>query len=895
MDGGFEIDKMRKRPRSGEKRHERQKKSIDQESSALPTEEEISSCPYVNLERMLDRITVSKDRLRLSPNAMRALCDRILSAEREETSRLQHGHGVESTNIHHDVHFKLYPALCATFSANPVHKTEKASDKQEFVRDDFYAKAITAFDDASWKHPQDSDIVTMFYKSVIPGIDPERLFEENLKKYTQRRDENNERVATKENALSLHRRERAEYFRLSSWQDALRSFVSTKAPPDVAQVFADRIAENMRGDSRSLQKMTNTMRTFTALGYETSRSFEHYSEEKKAEVLRRQRTMLELVSDNPAQNYLMHLIATEDLQKFQSNFPKPLEVPDLTDFASHLPFQISKDKYAILTKGDDGELMLVASRPEEYAKIASLFRQLDNARPAYEQATAEREGILAPYWGSDIANWPYDIHEVWNSSTPAEDTYHNIQQEIRRFFFENREKNPSASVYSGIPRLDRAINTRDLVLDKDNANGNQNDDALAEQVYFSELIRNQVGREFGVSLKDLSIREQFYLFEVVRGKTVGDIAPIMEFSREYGANGLRTFLVTAGDEQLRDKVFAFAKEVPEEEARKVFEAYGKLVGSIDSVGDYLRDAFGHTGEKATQEVTNRMLERGRSILAEASEHKNNLDQLNALVASTQAENALFLEAFKTIKNEGTLKLEDVVAVRSSIVPGQWVLNDKKLLDAVDGVYARNYPPERAAILLDRFHQDLSVPGARFYLISHIFEEKEIPIAFMLTAEKGESTYVSALNVEQEFSSARPGKILMDKIAEIARSGRIIEASATQDIARGYIALGCVADKIIHEDDGSIRFHVRGSRQISALLQSRDKNTYGTGRLVGMASETFDRERPIQVLRPKTADDLFSILQAPIAEGFVVTQIIPREGTILAVIEKLVGVPLRQAA
>ena len=131
---------------------------------------------------------------------------------------------------------------------------------------------------------------------------------------------------------------------------------------------------------------------------------------------------------------------------------------------------------------------------------------------------------------------------------------------------------------------------------------------------FSPDIRGAVQRETSVDLSHLSVREQLYFFRFAYNVDANYGEKLNAFAREFGDNGLKTFLVSSDDPALREKVFEFAGSVPKEEAQKVFEAYGKLVTGIDSMGDYLREQFGHEGGDVAQKVVERMLGRARAGL-----------------------------------------------------------------------------------------------------------------------------------------------------------------------------------------------------------------------------------------------------------------------------------------
>lgn len=387
------------------------------------------------------------------------------------------------------------------------------------------------------------------------------------------------------------------------------------------------------------------------------------------------------------------------------------------------------------------------------------------------------------------------------------------------------------------------------------------------------------------SYEQASIAQAAYLLE--RDNQTGRFD---EFIQEHGALGARTFLVTANNEQLLEKTFAFAQSASKGQSEKVFTACSKLIDTIDTLYTYLREQFGTASSKAISEISTTRLKRVESTLSSAYD---NPEQLLARIENANTENAFFLDAYRAVKSENPgLKLEEIPAIGLDIMGGVELLENAVLLESVEKIYRENWSPERgfapgdADAMIARFRAALADPATKFYLLSHQPNDQRNPIAFMLTTENKDSVYVGALNVDKEFVGARPGRVLLDKVYAMGKAGKTVEAIAVPDTARAYLAqFNGVADGVVRVPDGPTFLHITGSKQLNDALQSRVPSVARAGELARSASETFDPSKRLQVLKAKSKADLVGSLEAPFAAGFVATQLIPRDGTIFAVIEK----------
>jgi len=409
-----------------------------------------------------------------------------------------------------------------------------------------------------------------------------------------------------------------------------------------------------------------------------------------------------------------------------------------------------------------------------------------------------------------------DIERAIQSLRDADEVMrHAVEQGETTFYRSDPRMRAMDKAYEQFNALaDHKLGTEDLALPSDQKQ-NEAEELHDYEYMLSKPIRSIIKEDFGADITHLSLREQFRFLNFLKTVDFKQANNVQEFTKSFGDDGLRTFLVTADDEQLRSNVFEFAESTPKEEARKVFEAYGKLVSGIDSVGDYLREQFGHTGGEATKEVVERMLGRARGLLAHAYEHKDSPDQLADLIDAANTENALFLETFRTLRTEGTLSLEDAKDIDLTIADREHSpLSDVDRLK-MESIIRKNYadpslPLEfRDSVIqgtLDAFDKE----DTRW----HVLRYRGVPVAYnrfddMQPAVDGrERRYFGSFNVDPTFGNGRMGDVMIEQTVLQEARDAILEADCNPktSVSGRYIEVGFIANDL-YDLAGVPSFHI----------------------------------------------------------------------------------------
>lgn len=109
------------------------------------------------------------------------------------------------------------------------------------------------------------------------------------------------------------------------------------------------------------------------------------------------------------------------------------------------------------------------------------------------------------------------------------------------------------------------------------------------EIMTEEDVRLQIEKHFNFSVKNLNIREQFYFLNYLKQVTNSEAGEMQVFTQRFGVNGMRTFLsLERGDETLGDHIVAFGQH--EEIANTVFQYYGELLDKAEQAEKLVQEA-----------------------------------------------------------------------------------------------------------------------------------------------------------------------------------------------------------------------------------------------------------------------------------------------------------------
>jgi len=131
-------------------------------------------------------------------------------------------------------------------------------------------------------------------------------------------------------------------------------------------------------------------------------------------------------------------------------------------------------------------------------------------------------------------------------------------------------------------------------------------------------LKHDFAKETGVSLENLSPREQQTFLSYYKRTHENGIHDLQEFAKIYGRNGLRTFLALEYDTDAGEKIFAIQDKMDIPGAAIIFEKYNALIDQAGRVDDELEHFFtvpGKAQEVDRPLITEEILKRAGTLLA----------------------------------------------------------------------------------------------------------------------------------------------------------------------------------------------------------------------------------------------------------------------------------------
>jgi len=345
----------------------------------------------------------------------------------------------------------------------------------------------------------------------------------------------------------------------------------------------------------------------------------------------------------------------------------------------------------------------------------------------------------------------------------------------------------------------------------------------------SKPVRLRIKEDFGAEITHLSLREQFRFLNYLKSVDLNNAQNVQEFTKSFGDDGLRTFLVTSSDEPLRKQVFDFAQSVPKkEQADAVFAAYGELVSGIDSMGDYLREAFGVESSEVAESVVAKQLDRARNLLAQAHEYKNNPGQLVALVNSVRADVGRFVDSFRILRQRGELPSAELIkdAASETLFARELAArsHDVERMEMITNQNYATYPETMRTAVVDSFKSSLKRETTRFNMLYHKGEVASFLRFDEMYDDEGNlrELYFGSFNTDKAYGGGQLGEAMFEtSFKEELQRGVPITAACNPaaPISQKYIEAGFVAEWL-YDFKGVPDLHIVANRPGLADLETK---------------------------------------------------------------------------
>lgn len=364
-----------------------------------------------------------------------------------------------------------------------------------------------------------------------------------------------------------------------------------------------------------------------------------------------------------------------------------------------------------------------------------------------------------------------------------------------------------------------------LILDS----GDSIHDVLAKQGIHDHLqinsyisfLRSSVSRiveyDFSIQLKHLSIPEQFYFLNYAKEVTLGEVAPVQEFTKKFGTTGLKTFLALGQDPKAAEWILGIGKKLPEPVARQVFEKYAEISASVQEVESYVAEHFRLKKQQVPKDLADQirqnLLVRGKNLLRDiAGNVTQDPETILQKLSDIQTETVLFTASTRALVERNELNLNELKGASFEIYTGGSL--EKQDVQEMTTIWERHYqgkyPEALETTLRTQFQQALTSPQSQFYLL-HLNGKL---ISFLRADELSEIhgqpvKHLASFFTDMRYARGKLGQALFSSVVEQERVRKILlkaECDPRTDLSNWYLSLGF---EIVDQDpvDGVPTWHI----------------------------------------------------------------------------------------
>ncbi|MFH1608817.1 MAG: GNAT family N-acetyltransferase [Patescibacteria group bacterium] len=480
----------------------------------------------------------------------------------------------------------------------------------------------------------------------------------------------------------------------------------------------------------------------TALGNKSSVKFIAQKEEKVKKILEKG---FKDISSSPKTNYFTGILLNPDiLLKKTESFEKAEK--DLT------PVQVSND-YFIQDNGFDPiPIFYHIDNSEEFNSL--ILKQSEffkNVRP---------ENRPNPNFGKMSLSELKEFKEKYLDSTI---NFDEKKSEIR-------EK---------IDTVARRLSPEEIMAffpDSKNIYELTQDPLLLEfRVFNNPEIRQQIEKEFGISLKEIPMKEQVYFLTSILKKTNESIRPAQNFSKKFGLAGVKTFLsVEHGGKEMGDKILELSEKLPKDSADILFKTYGEMVDATAEIEALIID---NLGEKATPDLINQTKEAlllgGKKLLESYAKKASTCKDIECENLGKELEEHLslakksifaFSYACKTLAESGEFNFEDFKKAKLSYDKSPIPEKMQKEIIAMHHENTKQYPDTLKEKWRGTLKEGLEKENSKQMIVSVSYEESVVSAMRVIEQDDG-SWYGASFNVNPTVMGSRIGSELLKKVLE----------------------------------------------------------------------------------------------------------------------------------
>lgn len=334
-------------------------------------------------------------------------------------------------------------------------------------------------------------------------------------------------------------------------------------------------------------------------------------------------------------------------------------------------------------------------------------------------------------------------------------------------------------------------------------------------------------QQFGIGLHQLPWAEQLGASSILLDPRFTR-EEIGKFCKQYGREGLRTFISSTSGSNINRDILALGEKSPEV-ARATFQKYAEILAGTDGISETLQ-LFGKeeldpaARQKIIEDVKNNILQRAKSVLEKIASQVGSAkkitpklsDHLFRELEQSRTDITLFVAAFKAVRQSGQeVSLDELKNLnwQSAIKAEAIAEEDREEMQKIytDNYSSSQYSPEFRKILAQGLEERFNNPACRFYLLKHQNGDVIGFNAYEDTEKDRDGSphvYFGAFNINKAYGSSKLGEALLDSTLESEGKDKVIDAHCDSRslMSDKYLREGFVATEVLNMD-GSPSFAI----------------------------------------------------------------------------------------
>ena len=322
------------------------------------------------------------------------------------------------------------------------------------------------------------------------------------------------------------------------------------------------------------------------------------------------------------------------------------------------------------------------------------------------------------------------------------------------------------------------------------------DAATLLQELHRPAMREAIEQDMGISLADLSLREQIQLLSFLARSEYGTAHKSLETVKRHGVNGARAFLSCEYGQHFGDAILKISESLDQKSADAIFSRYAEIADVVErETEQLLKDFFVmENGQKVDRsKINDELLGRAKTIIStfatrlEKGEKIGSEEVLREL-DHFQRDTVLFASMFKeSAKGKSSIEFENIRGLSFEQKNPADLTNDEReeMLHILDENW-RTQMPSVASFVRAGFEKkiDPANTATRF----HVLKKNGKVIASVRFDERPDLgpnvLYGGSLNVSPELRGSALGESVMRKTVDDEARDHVIYADFFPEVAAG---------------------------------------------------------------------------------------------------------------